>query len=99
MPLIRFFRIQFEGTNYLLEINFRPERLGFYTSFLVEATDREEAEREARRMLQTRLSCHRILNSEDDPPSVRIDYIEEFGSLKGVTAPEGFTFFPDNQSN
>jgi hypothetical protein len=96
MPLIRKFRIQFEGTNYWLEMDNTPERLGFYTSFLVEGADAEAAELEARRMLQTRLSPYRVLNAAEDPPSVRVDCKEEFNSFTGVTAPEGFTFFPDD---
>jgi hypothetical protein len=87
------FRILIHGQNFLLDVEGKQERLGFYTPRFVDAPDAEMAERVAmedfRTSAQGRELIAAALNPPDDPPVLEGRIIESVTAAMGAGPPIG----------
>ena len=84
------------GDNFLINIDGKEQKLGFYTRVFVEARDEEDAEQRSIRLLRDDPKLKRItLNNKSDSPMIYVEEIEELESFDGLKLPRiGFSFFP-----
>jgi hypothetical protein len=85
-----------EGKNIYLNRG-RIERMGFFTTRWVEATDRNEAEKKAIDLVKQEVEELDVLcNSPKDPPTFLVDKVREVDSFGDARVPgKGFALFPD----
>jgi hypothetical protein len=88
--------IMISGTNVLLREDRKRRRLGFVTTRVVSAADRDEACRLAIESAREEL-LSKIANDPSNPPSFEVEpEIRVFEDGDEVTAPRrGFTFYPE----
>ena len=85
------YRVLLNGTNFLLAVNGVAQRHGFYTTRWVEAADPDAAELAAVDVLRSEGDLRsRVLNHEDDWPSLYVEEIEEVEQLEPAA---GFSFY------
>lgn len=87
------FRVFLHGQNALIETNGRPQRLGFYTTRIVEAASEEEAERQAIKLLKSDDWLNEaLLNSGTDPFVLAAEEVDEVAPDEIATI--GFSWYP-----
>jgi len=88
------YKVSVYGENFLMNLEGVKQKLGFYTTRFVEASDEEEAEYAVMDLLRTELASD-VLNQESDSPMMYVEEIEELKSFDGFPYPgTGFSFFP-----
>ena len=92
------YRATIEGRNFLLNLEGRNRRLGFYQTVFVDGSDPAEAESNAIGVVK---SDEELLqsaqNDPDDPPMLYLDSLEEVeGSGTSPTA-DGRTYFVEKR--
>ncbi len=86
------YRVLVNGENFLMTVDGKPEKLGFYTTRFVEASNETEAETAAVSALrQDEQLQGTVLNIADDPPLLYADEIEQVSALEKA---QGFAFYP-----
>ena len=86
-------RVFLHGKNALIETNGRPERLGFFTTRIVEAPSKKEAEIEAIRLVKSdEWLRSSLLNAGSDPFVLAAKEVEE--ALPEEIATTGFSWYP-----
>jgi hypothetical protein len=93
------YKVLLRGQNFLLNLEGKRERVGFYTTRFVEAQNPQEAEANAISALRTDPElCDSVLNDKSDPPMMFIEEITELESFDGLTLPgTGFSFYTCEQ--
>ncbi len=70
------YRVLIEGRNFILNVDGKSARYGFYQVMFLEATDEQEAETEAVRLLKSDVDLKtRTENHTDDPPKLFVESI------------------------
>ena len=94
--LMKKYKTFVRGENFLINIDGREQRLGFYTTVFVEANDQEEAEQRSIQLLRDDPKLQEsTLNNKSDSPMMFVEEIEELDTLDGHKLPRiGFSFFP-----
>ena len=84
------------GENFLINIDGKEQKHGFYTTIFVEAKDEEDAEQRSIRLLRDDPKLQEsTLNNKSDSPTMYVEEIEELESFDGLNLPRiGFSFFP-----
>ena len=92
------YRVMIHGQNLLTVVDGVKQRFGFYTNVFVEAVSSADAEACAIHVLNEDNSLADImLNSENDPLSLRVDEIYEIESFDGHSVPrDAFMLYPAN---
>jgi hypothetical protein len=90
------YKVLLHGQNVLVELEGHPKKLGFFTTRVVEANDREEAERYAFNLIVKDDKLRDLMrNSADDPPIFSIDDLEEIIIDFDGAKDTGFSFYVD----
>ena len=94
------FRVLVKGQNFLLDSDRGIKRFGFYTTRLVEAADRNEAERVAIEALrQDDRLRGKVRNERSDPPMLFAEEIAEVPSFDGVDSQShGLALYEDQRT-
>lgn len=89
------YKVLMEGRNFLLLMDGKEQRVGFYTTRWVEAANPEEAELKAAAAIKAdpRLKSS-VKNPKNDPPMLHLTEMSEVEAIERPGA--GFTFYPDN---
>jgi hypothetical protein len=89
------FKVLILGENFLINLDGEDQRLGFYTTAFVEASNPEHAEELAIELLRDDQEFKRgVLNEKSDPPMMFVEDITELESFDGLNLPRtGFAFF------
>jgi hypothetical protein len=87
------------GENFLINIDGKEQKLGFYTTVFVEAKDEEDAEQRSIQLLRDDKKLREsTLNKKSDSPTMCVEEIEELESFDGFKLSRvGFSFFPMEQ--
>jgi hypothetical protein len=94
------FRVFLRGANFLMEVNGKPTRIGFFTTRFVRANNRDGAELLAVDLIRSdKWLAGAVSNPRSDPPTI---HAEEIEMLEGDFIPDigaGFSFFPMDGSD
>jgi hypothetical protein len=96
---MRKYKVLVRGENFLINVDGKDQRLGFYTTAFVEARNEEEAEDKAIALLRDDEDLRRgMLNKKSDSPMMFAEEIAELDSFEGVHLPRtGFSYFPEEE--
>jgi hypothetical protein len=94
------YRVTINGRNYLINSEGRPQRMGFYKIYYLEAQDPQEAENLAvSQIVGDPRWRGTLLNSADDRPVMYLHALAELESFEGVESTEtGYVFYPDEEA-
>ena len=92
------YRVFVRGENFLLKVDSQDQKLGFYVTVFVEATDEHAAETKAMDLLRNDPKLvNNILNTKADAPLMFVDELEELEAFEEPYLPRtGFSFFPQD---
>ncbi len=90
------YKVLVRGDNFLLNLDGKNQKLGFYTTRFVEAQNEEDAEERAIVLLRDDSKLRSgVLNEQSDSPVMFAEEIVELKSFDGLKTPgTGFTFYP-----
>lgn len=89
------FRVLLRGESFRMLFDGEPQRVGFYTTRFVEASDPEEAENRAVQLLrEDEWLRGAVLNERNDPPML---YAEEIEPVSRLEKASGYVFFDDDE--
>ena len=93
------YRVLVNGKNFLLEVEGRAQKVGFYATRFVEAADPEEAEGAAFEMIRSDPGLRGIvLNEQDDPPMLYAEEAEEADAREpGGELNSGFSWYVEDK--
>lgn len=96
---MRKYQVKVEGRNFLIDIDGRLIKHGFFTTRFVEAADPASAETEAvQKMRRTQWLRDLVRNDPDDPPTLHIHEITEVDSFDGIGDVEaGATWYAEDE--
>ena len=87
------YSVLIHGENFLIRLDGKIKRLGFYTTRYVEAEDTKLAEFKAVEFIQNDLD-QIVLNSHENPPMLYAEDIKELKSFEGISPPgTGYSFY------
>ena len=93
------FRVFLEGGNFLITLDGRRRRFGFFVTRFVEAQDEADAAAESVRLLWDELARKGgILNSAGDAPRIVVDRVEEIEPGDRPDINPGFAWFPEDST-
>lgn len=94
------FSVLLRGENFFINVDDARQRLGFYTTRYVEATDESEAEARAVDLLRQDARLREaVQNDPSDPPMLFAEEIDELDSFDGIESlTPGLAFFDDESS-
>jgi hypothetical protein len=91
------YRVLVDGVNYLLVVNDKPQKLGFFTTRWVLADGPASAEASVLQAIRDDPKLKgMVLNTRDDPPELRVKEVSEDESVKPAT---GFAFYLDDETD
>jgi hypothetical protein len=91
------YKVEIHGANFLIEMDGRPAKHGFFTTRFVEAPDAAAAENAAVQMIrETQRLRDLVRNVPDDPPIMDVLAITELESFVGIEHLDpGFMWFEE----
>ncbi len=89
------YRVMVKGENFLVQMDGRGGKWGFFTTRIVTAKDPVEAESKAVESITFELQ-EWVLNDRSDSPILYVVECEETVWWKNVRAGKGFSWFPEN---
>lgn len=93
------YRVLLNGRNFLLNLDGRARKLGFYATRFVDAHDAEGAEKAAVDLLREDATLKgEVLNSRDDPPMLYADEVEEVGGPGADERGGGFSWYAEGEA-
>ena len=92
------YKVLINGANFLIEMDGRIAKYGFFTTRFVEATDADAAENTAVQMIrETQRLRDLVRNAPDDPPVMDVIGITELESFDGIENLEpGFAWYEES---
>ena len=93
------FKVLMNGKNFLLNLEGREQKMGFYVTRIVEAATAEEAESAAIELLKAdEYLISSTLNEKTDSPMLYVEEILEVSRRKkGEDANTGFSFYTESE--
>lgn len=91
------YKVEINGANFLIDMEGRPAKHGFFTIRFVEAPDAAVAENDAVQMIRdTQRLRDLVRNAPDDPPVLDMIGITEMESFDGIETPDlGFVWYEE----
>jgi hypothetical protein len=92
------YQVEINGQNFLIDVDGRVAKHGFFTMRFVEASDSTDAENAAVQMIRDAQRLRNIVrNPSDDPPVMDVVRVVELDSFEGIEIREpGFVFYPES---
>ncbi len=88
------YRALVEGRNFLLNVDGKTRRHGFYQTVYVQAADAKEAESNAIGAVKGDNGLKQMtLNEPGDPPMLHLDSLAEMEDSESTPAPNGRTYY------
>jgi hypothetical protein len=90
-------KVEINGANFLIEMEGRPAKHGFFTTRFVDVPDAAAAEKAAVQMIrETQRLRDLVRNTPDDPPVMFVIGITEIESFAGIENLDlGFAWYED----
>ncbi len=83
------YQLAMNGQNFLIAVDGKPAKRGFFQYFYIEASSPKEAEMVAVDKIRNNDELKAAtLNPKDDPPTINLDELEELESFEGVEEME-----------
>jgi hypothetical protein len=97
MPINKKYKVMVHGQNFLLQFEGERRKVGFYTTFFLEAPDPKYADNTAADLLRADQNLRdNVLNEPYDPPYMASESIEEVESFDGCHLPRtGLVFYKE----
>jgi hypothetical protein len=98
--LMKRFKVQLHGKNFLLNLDGELKKYGFYATKFVKAESPQEAEKIAVILMHQNPNFRKtVLNGSADPPKIGLEAIKEVSFLKffAKKSTTGFTFYPEDE--
>jgi len=94
------YKVFVHGQNFVLNLNGKAEKVGFYTTRFVEAKDDRAAEENAISTLRNDPTLREgVLNEKSDAPMMFVEEIAEVDSFDGLTlSGTGFSFYTGEEA-
>jgi hypothetical protein len=91
------YKVAINGVNFLIVMEGRTAKYGFFTTRFVEAADSAAAEHAAVQMIrQTQRLRDLVRNAPDDPPVMDVTSIIELASFDGIeNLEQGFVWYEE----
>ena len=91
------YSVLIHGSNFLIRLDGKIERMGFYTTRYVEAEDTALADFKAVELIQNDDELNQsVFNTPDNPPVLYSEEITELETFKGINVPGGgYSFYRD----
>lgn len=91
------YRVAVEGKNFFVRFEDEPRKVGFFATRLIEAGNKDEAEKITLGLLRKELAGI-VLNDPTDSPMLYIDEVTEVETFGEHIVPgKGFTFYVENR--
>jgi hypothetical protein len=92
------YQVEIEGQNFLVDLEGKLARHGFFTYRFVESIDPPAAENAALQMIrETQHLRDLVRNASDDPPVMDVVQIVELETFEGIENQEpGFVWYEEN---
>jgi hypothetical protein len=88
------YRALIEGRNFLIALDGKPRRLGFYQTVFVAAADPGEAEAAAIRAVKDDVELKEMAQNEaHDPPMLYLESLEQLDDSESLQVAEGRTYY------
>jgi hypothetical protein len=96
----RKFEVMVKGQNFLILVDGKLEKRGFYTKRFVEAKDREEAEYKVMDIMRSTKGLQEITkNEKNEPPLMYAEEITEIKSFNGIeTLEPGLVWYREDNT-
>jgi hypothetical protein len=93
------YRATINGRNFLLEVDGKVGRFGFFQTVFVDATDPTQAEFDAVRIIKTNAELQSsVKNRQADPPSLHLEHLVEVAPSEVPSLqPQGRTLYPEKR--
>jgi hypothetical protein len=92
------YRALIEGRNFLLGIDGKIRRYGFYQTVFLRCTDPSEVEAIAVRAVKDDIELKQITqNDQDDPPMLYLDGFEEIDDSDPLPTAKGRSYYVEKQ--
>ena len=93
--MLKGYKVLIEGRNLLVRIEGEKQKVGFYTTRIVEARNSSDAGKVAIDLiLQNSLMKNELLNESNDAPIIDVDKVERIYDLDRLDEkPPGFSFY------
>ena len=94
------YKVMIEGRNFLINVDGKNQKLGFYTTRWVEANNEHDAERFAIEIIRNdpKLNSN-TLNKKTDPPLMHASEVKDIGLFEGDEPTPGYVFFPEDEED
>ena len=94
------FRVLLRGANFLMDVDGKPTRIGFFTTRFVQANNRDGAELLAIDLIRSdKWLRGTVSNSPSDPPGIFAEEVEVVEGAHDAGVGSGFSFFPMDGSD
>lgn len=89
------YKVMLNGCNFRITLEGTVQRVGFYTTRFVEASDPEQAELQAVSLVKNDEELRAAVRNEpDDPPTIHLEEIVEVADFEDVQVPgAGYSFY------
>lgn len=93
--MLKVYKVLIDGRNLLVRIEGKKQKVGFYTTRIVEARNSNEAGKVVIDLiLQDSLMKNDLLNEPNDTPIINADKVEQIYDLSRLNEkPPGFVFY------
>ena len=92
------YRALVEGRNFLLKVEGKTRRHGFYQTVFVDVSDPSEAESAAIQIVRNDPELKQLTeNSQDDPPILFLDSLYELSTSEAVPPARGRTYYVEKK--
>jgi len=92
------FQAMIEGRNFLLGMDGKVRRYGFYQTVFLECADSSEVEAAAIRVVKGDAELKQLAqNEQSDPPMLILDSFEELDDAEPLHAATGRTYYVEKQ--
>jgi len=92
------YRALIEGRNFLLNVDGKTRRHGFYQTVFVSGSDPRDAESNAIRVVKDDAELKQMAqNAQHDPPMLYLDSLDEIVESKEMPVAKGRTYYVEKQ--
>jgi hypothetical protein len=92
------YRAMVEGRNFLINVDGKDRRVGFYQTVFVQGADPGEAESNAIAFVKSDVELKEATqNRAGDPPTLCLDSLEEIESLEAAPTVNGRSYFAEKR--
>lgn len=92
-------KVFLNGKNFWLLVDGKAQRLGFYTTRIVEAVDERAAELTAVQLLRDDPTLQDLLNDRSDPPMIYVEEITEVCAPDAESSKQGRAWYVEQDKS